>query len=141
MSRISPNFAVVFSFPISTQILISLLIFLSFSVGLFLWFKLIGRVSDKQVKDYLTAGALVVDVRPQKRYVQEHLAGVENLSALSIGESIGQFASDKTQVILCHCESGGLPAIAVHQLRKVGYKQSFNLGSYKRAVSLLEPDL
>lgn len=130
-----------FSFLNSTPILISLILLLAFSVGLLLWFKLIGRVSDQEVKDYLAAGALVVDVRPQKRYAQKHLAGVENFSALSIGKSNGRLSVEKTRVILCHCESGGLSAIAVHQLRKAGYKQSFNLGSYKRAASLFEPTL
>ncbi|MDA0347868.1 MAG: rhodanese-like domain-containing protein [Verrucomicrobia bacterium] len=141
MVRLSHNFKVVFSLLNSVPILISFSVLLVFSVGLLLWFKLIGRVSDQQVKDYLAAGALVVDVRPPKRYAQKHLAGVENVSALSIGKSIGRLSGDKARIILCHCESGGLSAIAVHRLRKAGYKQSFNLGSYKRAASLLEPNL
>jgi phage shock protein E len=130
----------VFSISNSTPILISLGVLAGLSAGLFLWFKLIGRVSDKQVKAHLAAGALVVDVRPHKRYKQKHLAGVEHLSALTIGTTIGPLAEHKSRIILCHCETGGLSAIAVHQLRRAGYKRSFNLGSYKRAASLLGPN-
>ncbi len=109
--------------------------------GLFLWLRRTGNISNADVKRFLSEGALVVDVRPANRYAEKHLTGVVNLSALSIVESVVPLVHDETQVILCHCETGGLSGLAVRQLRKAGYCNAFNLGSYKRAATFLESDI
>lgn len=113
------------------------LVVLVVGFGLFYWIQRIGRLSDTQAKAYLVEGALVVDVRPPARYAEKHLEGVVNLPALTIVEAVQPMVNDKSQVILCHCETGGLSGVAVRQLRKAGYTNAFNLGSYKRAASLL----
>lgn len=121
----------------SAFIFYAFLIVLLVGFGLFYWIKGIGRLSDTQAKAYLAEGALVVDVRPPSRYAERHLTGVVNLPALTIAEAVQPWVTDKSQVILCHCETGGLSGIAVRQLREAGYPNAFNLGSYKRAASLL----
>lgn len=122
---------------LSNFITYALLIILVVGLGLFYWIKRIGRLSDTQAEVYLAEGALVVDVRPPSRYAERHLDGVINLPSISIAEAVESRVNDKSQVILCHCETGGLSGIAVRQLRKAGYANAFNLGSYKRAASLL----
>ena len=107
--------------------------------GLLLWFQLKGRVSDEHIRDYLADGALVVDVRTKGEFEQRRVEGAINLPLDQVVEGIRSTVSDDSQVILCHCESGGRSAIAVARLRRAGYANAFNLGSYKRADALSKP--
>ena len=108
--------------------------------GLLLWFQLKGRVTDEQIREYLREGALVLDVRTEGEYKQQHVEGTMNIPLDRVVEVIQSTVEDPEQVILCHCESGGRSAIAVARLRRSGFKNSFNLGSFKRAGALLAPD-
>jgi len=46
--------------------------------------------------------------------------------------------ADKQQPILLHCLSGGRSAIALRQLKTMGYQQVFNLGSLSRAQQIVQ---
>ena len=102
-----------------------------------LWFKMKVRVSDEQIRKYIIGGALVVDVRTLQEYAKKHISGIVNLPLVSVVKSIKSITDDKSVVILCHCDSGVRSAMAASQLRRAGYKQSFNMGSMKRAASIL----
>jgi len=91
-------------------------------------------------KAYIDNGALIIDVRTSARYSQKQLEGTVNFPIGSVVQSIQSLVQEKPRTILCHCESGGLSAIAVSQLRRAGYKESFNLGSYRRAAALLRSE-
>jgi rhodanese-related sulfurtransferase len=45
---------------------------------------------------------------------------------------------DKNQVLLLHCLSGTRSAMAKIKLKKMGYPNAFNLGSYGRAEGILK---
>lgn len=123
-----------------TTIELVLLLLVLGVVSLLLWFQLKGRVTDEQIRVFLSQGALVVDVRTEGEYKQEHVAGTTNIPLDRVVEVMQSTLNDPEQVILCHCESGGRSAIAVARLRRSGIKNSFNLGSIKRAAALLAPD-
>lgn len=102
-----------------------------------LWFKLKGRVTDEQIVSYLKDGAIVVDVRTSVEVAERRVDGTINIPLDKVVEGVVSSVPDKSQIILCHCESGGRSAIAVARLRRVGYAHAFNLGSFNRAAALL----
>ncbi len=104
-----------------------------------LWFKLKGRVTDEQIREYISEGALIIDVRTSREYEEKHLSNTINIPLDQVIEQIRSQVPDPRQLILCHCVSGGRSAIAVARLKRAGYINSFNLGSYNRAAALLEP--
>lgn len=120
-----------------TVIQLTLILLIVGVAGLLLWFKLKGRVTDEQVRQYLSEGALVVDVRTEGEYKEQHVEGTVNCPLDRIVEVVQMTVEDPEQVILCHCESGGRSAMAVARLKRKGFKNSFNLGSYQRAEALL----
>jgi hypothetical protein len=69
---------------------------------------------------------------------EKHIPEVVNLPLHELGEKISTIESDKSQVILCHWMSGGRSAIAMSRLRKLGYSQAYNLGSYGQAAAVLK---
>ena len=109
------------------------------SLGLLFWFLLFGRISDDQAKELIEDGAIVIDVRPSAKYSQKQLEGTVNFPIGSVVKAMESLAKEKPRTILCHCESGGLSAIAVSQLRRAGYIDTYNLGSYRRAAAILKP--
>lgn len=119
-------------------LVIGVVFFIVGSGCLLLWFQLKGRVTDEQIREFLSGGALVVDVRTVAEYDERSVTGTINIPLDKVVELICETATDTSQVILCHCESGGRSAIAVARLRRAGYTNAFNLGSYKRAAALLE---
>ena len=119
-------------------IVIAVAFFIIGSGFLMLWFQLKGRVTDEQIREFLSEGALVVDVRTRGEYDERSVSGAINIPLDKVVELICETTTDKSQVILCHCESGGRSAIAVDRLRRAGYPHAFNLGSYKRAAALLK---
>jgi phage shock protein E len=99
--------------------------------------KRISFVSMDTARGLLKAGALVVDVRSPGEYNSKHLPGAINIELGNISAEIGRLVPDKEQVILLHCLSGGRSGFARQQLRTMGYKNVYNLGSYGRAEKIV----
>lgn len=114
-------------------------ILLILGVGaLFLWYKLKGRLNDDQVRQFLQDGALVLDVRTEKEFRERHVDGAVHVPLDRLPGGLTDVEKDKNRVILCHCLGGGRSAIAAARLRRAGYPNAFNLGSLKRAATLVE---
>ncbi|MCZ6673836.1 MAG: rhodanese-like domain-containing protein [Verrucomicrobia bacterium] len=113
-------------------------IFLGVFLVWILWFKQRGKVGADQAKEFVKSGALILDVGTEKEFSKKHIPGVVNLPLHELVEKISTLESDKSQVILCHCLSGGRSAIAMSRLRKLGYSQAYNLGSYGQATAVLK---
>lgn len=106
-------------------------------LGGFLWLKFRFFVSAQKVGALVKEGALVIDVRTESEYHSDPVEGAKNLPLSELPKGIGKLCPNKEQVILCHCLSGSRSAFGVAQLRKLGYRNSFNLGSVGRAHGLL----
>ena len=63
-----------------------------------------------------------------------------NVPLSDVRRRISQLAPGKEHPLLLHCWSGGRSEIARHLLKRLGYTQVFNLGSYQRARSILGED-
>jgi rhodanese-related sulfurtransferase len=107
--------------------------------AIFLVFYLIKRsgwISIKEAQAHLKRGALIVDVRTAGEFVAGHLPNALNLPLGEIEELLPRRVSDRNQVLLLHCQSGTRSAAASRKLRRLGYPNAFNAGSYARAAQI-----
>lgn len=96
-----------------------------------------GSITTEMAREHIKSGAKVIDVRSPEEYREGHLPGVINIPSNVLESEIGRLAPDKNCVLLLHCLSGGRSGMATHTLKRLGYKQVFNLGSYAQAQSIL----
>lgn len=106
-------------------------------VGLWLVLRRSNLVPEAEARRWLAAGALVIDVRSASEFAGEHLPGVINLPLDALAGRIGSVCPDKSAPVLLHCHSGGRSGMGRMLLRRAGYSQVHNLGSYGRARRLL----
>lgn len=90
-------------------------------------------VSLAAARRHLAAGALVIDVRSPEEFRAGHVPNAINLPLGELSTRIVAVAGDRQQVLLVHCLSGGRSAVAQAQLRRLGYRNVFNLGGLSRA--------
>ena len=96
-----------------------------------------GQISAEEAAALLAQGAQVIDVRSPAEFASGHLDGAVNLPLDQIESRIGTVVPDKHQPVLLHCLSGTRSGMARNTLRRLGYTQAHNLGSYSRAASLV----
>jgi phage shock protein E len=99
--------------------------------------KRMSFVSAEVARQYLRRGALVIDVRSPDEFRSGHVPTALNIPLGELGESLPRRVKDKNQVLLLHCLSGGRSAVAKSRLKRLGYANAFNLGSYGRARRLV----
>ena len=107
-------------------------------VAVFFMIKQSGQISAKDALERLKNGALVIDVRSPGEFSSGHLAKAINIPLDEIESELPKRVKDKNQVLLLHCASGMRSGMAKSKLRGIGYANTFNLGSYGRAESILE---
>ena len=101
-------------------------------VAFFIW-KRSSLVSPETARQYLTQGALVIDVRSRGEFQGGHVQGAINIPLDELEQGVSARVKDKQQVLLLHCLSGTRSGIALRQLKAMGYANVFNLGSLARA--------
>ena len=99
--------------------------------------KRISFVGADTARSLLKTGALVIDVRSAAEFNSKHLPGAINIELGNLSAEIARVAPDKEKPLLLHCLSGGRSGVARHQLRGLGYKSVYNLGSYGRAEKIV----
>jgi rhodanese-related sulfurtransferase len=85
--------------------------------------KQITEISPQDAAEKLNSGeAVMVDVREQDEWNQEHIPGASHMSRGTIEFDIEEKVPDPNTMIICHCGGGGRSALAVESLQKMGYK-------------------
>ena len=112
-------------------------IFIGTVIAAFLIFKQVNAVKPETAREWLKKGATVIDVRSEAEFQEKHLPGALNIPLNRLRDDIGRHAPDREQAILLHCLSGGRSGIGKSILKKMGYRNAFNLGSYGRAARIL----
>jgi len=107
-------------------------------VAVFFTMKKSGQISAKDALEKLKNGALVIDVRSPGEFKSGHLTNAINIPLDEITAAVAQRWPDKSQVLLLHCASGMRSGVAQKKLIGLGNTNSFNLGSYGRAESILK---
>ena len=107
-------------------------------IGWILWSKSRNGVGREQAIELIRSGALILDVRTPGEFSGKHLPGAVNLPLADVTEKIQKVEPDKSRPILCHCVSGARSGMAASRLRKLGYQEVYNLGSYHHAASIVQ---
>jgi phage shock protein E len=111
----------------------TLILIVALAIVAFLILKRISLVPEQTAREHLRAGALVIDVRSPAEFESGHVPNAVNLPLGTLSAELPRRVTDRNQVLLFHCLSGGRSAVARHQARRLGYRNAFNLGSYSRA--------
>ena len=112
-------------------------IFIGTVIAAFLIFKQVNAVKPETAREWLKKGATVIDVRSEGEFQEKHLPGAINIPLNRLGDEIARVAPNKEQPLLLHCLSGTRSAAGEATLKKMGYRNVFNLGSYGRAENIL----
>jgi phage shock protein E len=116
-------------------ILPATLLFMLVAAYLYLWRS--SRAAAKFAREYQDRGGLLIDVRPAAEFKSGHLPNAINLQLNELDSTVPQLAQRKDQILLLHCKSGLRSELAAQRLKRQGYANAFNLGSYGRAARLL----
>jgi phage shock protein E len=103
----------------------------------FVIFKQVNAVKPETAREWLKNGAKVIDVRSEGEFQEKHLPGTINIPLDGLSDEIARVAPNKEQPLLLHCLSGTRSGAGEATLRKMGYRNVFNLGSYGRAEKIL----
>ena len=112
-------------------------IIIGVAIADFLIFKQVNAVKPATAREWLDKGATVIDVRSEAEFQEKHLPGTTNIPLDRLREEIARVAPNKEQPLLLHCLSGTRSAAGEATLRKMGYRNVFNLGPYGRAEKIL----
>ena len=83
-----------------------------------------------------TPNAILLDVRTEEEYREEHIEGSTNLPLQEI-ETATSLITDKDKPLFVHCRSGVRSAQAVSILKKIGYTNVNDIGGiidYKEEI-------
>lgn len=96
-------------------------------------------LSSERARGYLKSGALLVDVRTPEEFSEKNLPSAVNIPLDTLESGIGEYASNKSQIVLLHCRSGRRSGLAETELRALGYTNAFNIGGYDEARRIVSP--
>lgn len=96
-----------------------------------------GQISAQDAAAHLKNGALVIDVRSPGEFSSGHLPDALNFPLDEIETVVPRRVKDKNQALLLHCLSGTRSGMAKGRLKRLGYANVFNLGSYHRAKRIV----
>jgi rhodanese-related sulfurtransferase len=86
-----------------------------------------SSVSPQELIRLMNQGALVLDLRPQEKYAEGHLAGARQMSGdalLNAGDSLKRH---KEKPVVVYDDTGSLGPPAVRQLAAQGFTRAFTL--------------
>jgi len=98
-------------------------------------------VATDVARQHLRNGGLVIDVRTPAEFQREHLPKAINIPLGDLEQEVPRKVKDKNQPLLLHCLSGGRSGLAKSKLKRMGYTNVFNLGSYSRARQIVSVEL
>jgi rhodanese-related sulfurtransferase len=70
---------------------------------------------------------VIIDVRTKDEYYNRHIDGAINIPLQDISLKIESIVKNKNEIIIVYCEHGGRSKKACNKLKKMGYKNVFNL--------------
>lgn len=78
----------------------------------------------------INENAILLDVRTEEEYNEEHIDGAILLPLDSINkENIEKIINDKEQVIIVYCRSGNRSSQALLLIEELGYNEVYDLGA------------
>ena len=84
-------------------------------------------ITMQELKNKQNNGAIIVDVRSSQEYDEGHICRAINIPEYKINFKIDKFLQDKEKEIVVYCSSGIRSKDAYKKLKKIGYKNVYNL--------------
>lgn len=91
---------------------------------------LLSSTSPEMLKGLIKKGAELIDVRTRDEFNEGHVEGSKNIPLDQLTRSLDKFHKDKTYVLVC--ASGIRSRNAVSLLKKQGFMNTYNGGSWSR---------
>jgi rhodanese-related sulfurtransferase len=84
-------------------------------------------VSPQELIRLMNQGALVLDLRPQEKFAEGHLAGARQMSGEALLTASDTLKRHKEKPVVVYDDSGSLSLSAVRQLASQGFTRAFTL--------------
>ena len=85
------------------------------------------EINIEELKRKAREGAIILDVRSVQEYNEGHLYGAIHLADYEIPIKHGNVLPNKNVEIVVYCQNGGRSKKACKKLKKLGYKNIYNL--------------
>lgn len=86
-----------------------------------------GDITVQELKNKMSQGAILVDVRSNQEYREGHLQGAINIPDFEINKRVQREIPKKNQLIVLYCQYGGRSKNASIMMKKMGYTNVYNL--------------
>lgn len=86
-----------------------------------------GDITIEELKNKLSQGAILVDVRSNQEYREGHLQGAINIPDFEIMRRVQREIPKKNQLVVLYCQYGGRSKDACIKMKKIGYTNVYNL--------------
>lgn len=80
-----------------------------------------------ELKNKLSQGAILIDVRSNQEYNEGHLQGAINIPDFEIENRVQREIPKKNQQIVLYCQYGGRSRKSYNTMKKMGYTNIYNL--------------
>lgn len=84
-------------------------------------------IKIEELKNKVSQGAILIDVRSNQEYREGHLQGAINIPEFEIDKTIKRILPKKNQLIIVYCQYGGRSRSAMEKMKKIGYINVYNL--------------
>ena len=86
-----------------------------------------NEISFNELKDKVSKGAILIDVRSPQEYNEGHLQGAVNVPDFELINRIQKEIPKKNQLIIIYCQYGGRSRNAYMIMKRLGYTNIYNL--------------
>ena len=86
-----------------------------------------GDITLEELKDKLSQGAILIDVRSNQEYREGHLQGAINIPDFEIEKRVQREIPKKNQLTILYCQYGGRSRNTMLIMEKMGYTNIYNL--------------
>lgn len=102
----------------------------------------VKRLSFNEAKEFISSGAIIIDVREQSEVAQSgkaknalHIPRGLIEFTLSIDSQNNPMGINKDSIILVYCAAGARSALAAKTLQDLGFQNVYNLGGFNEWVA------
>jgi rhodanese-related sulfurtransferase len=97
---------------------------------------LLRDLTVDQAHEMIQKGAVIVDVRTENEYSTANIKESVHVPLNELKEKIETVVPDKEKTVLLHCRSGSRSFAAKRMLKRLGYTNAYNIGSFGRAKKI-----
>ena len=84
-------------------------------------------IDNEELNKKIKEGAILLDVRSIQEYNEGHLPGAIQMADYEIPIKYQNLLPNKNAKIVVYCQNGGRSKKAIKRLKKLGYKNVYNL--------------